>query len=275
MSGRSADPGSLADPDAPWWWAQVGVGPVLYLAPHSDDAAFSSAGLLHACVTRRIGVRIVTCFSRSGHARGVIDAEPDVVTRMRQDEDRRFVAALSGDVTVRWLGLEDAPLRPAHRGQHPCKEATMTPADEALGERIARALAPELKNAAWLLAPLGLGRHIDHRIVRDVAATLARCGRVPVAWWEDLPYAGRVDTATLREEIDATRDALGLPLRPVLLRDARLADTKRAALSFYPSQVIDIHRRGVLGHLRRVAGDGTAAERLWVTAEPFRSAGPK
>lgn len=249
----------------------IGPGPLLYLAPHCDDAAFSSAGLLHACSSRAIEVRIVTCFSRSAHARSGLGSDPAVVTRAREEEDRRFLATLPGPAHVRWLGLDDAPLRPAHRGRHPCKETSMTAEDQALGEQIERSLADELAHASCVLAPLGLGRHIDHLIVRDLGVRLARRGRARVVLWEDLPYAGRVTLTALEREIEATVEEIGLPLQPRLLHAAQLEAHKQAALACYPSQVIEVHRSGVLGHLRRLARDGSAAERLW--AAPLAHAG--
>lgn len=246
-------------------WEQIlGAGPVLYLAPHCDDAAFSSAGLLHACASRGLEIRIVTCFSRSAHARNGIGSDPAVVTAAREDEDRRFVATLPGRVHVRWLGLDDAPLRPAHRGKHPCKETSMTAHDEALREQLEHALAAELAEASCVFAPLGLGRHIDHLIVRDLAAGLARSARARVILWEDLPYAGRVEPDALAREIETTLEELGLPLRPTRLHDPQLEARKQAALACYPTQVIDVHRNGVLRHMQRLARAGIPAERLWL-----------
>jgi hypothetical protein len=114
-----------------------------------------------------------------------------------------------------------------------------------------------------VLAPLGLGRHIDHLIVRDVGAGLARRGRARVVFWEDLPYAGRVELDALQREIDAGIASMGLSLRPRLVSDARLVDRKREAIECYASQVTGVHRHGVLGHARRVSRTGVPAERLW------------
>ena len=250
-------------------WRWIGRGPVCHVAPHSDDAAFSSAGVLHACALRALPIRIVTCFSISGHCREALGpgvgpgGDPAAISRARKEEDRRFAATLPGPVTLRWLDLVDAPLRPTHLGQHPFKEATMTPDDLMLVTAIEALLAAERDQATLLLAPLGLGGHLDHLIVRDACAHLARRGTA-VAFWEDLPYAGRVGLDELAREIEASKAALGLDLRPWLLIDEGLEERKQAALACYPSQVVEVHRRGVLDHLRRVAGTGAPAERLWL-----------
>lgn len=245
-------------------WDRIGGGPIVYLAPHSDDAAFSSAGLLHACGRRGVAVHIVTCFSVSAHSRTMPGAGAAHNTEIRKAEDRAFASSLPGPVALRWLDLADAPLRPAHAGKHPCKETSMTAADAALASEIA-AVAEDVAGASgWVLAPLGLGRHIDHLIVRDAGAALASSGRIDVAFWEDLPYAGRVPLAALDHEIVEAQRAAGLSLAPCLVTDPRMEAVKAAALACYPSQTIDVHRRGVLEHLARVSGSGAPAERLWL-----------
>lgn len=150
----------------------------------------------------------------------------------------------------------------------------MTEDDHALRDRIERMLAEDLDEVSCVLAPLGLGRHIDHVIVRDLGVGLARSTPVPVLLWEDLPYAGRVDMDALSREIEATTVEIDTPLRPLLMHDEQLEARKQAALGCYPSQVIDVHRRGVLGHLRRLAGHGPPAERLWVATPPRAHRGP-
>jgi len=42
-------------------------------------------------------------------------------------------------------------------------------------------VAAEAAAAAIVLAPLGLGRHVDHLVVRDAGARLARSGRARVS----------------------------------------------------------------------------------------------
>jgi LmbE family N-acetylglucosaminyl deacetylase len=254
------------DPEGSCRW--IGEGPVLYLAPHSDDAAFSSTGVLHACARRRIPIHIVTCFSISAHCRDGLGQDPAVVSPARKQEDRRFAATLPAPAELRWLDLEDAPLRPQHLGKHPFKETTMTDADTALGALIESRLAPHLDPTTLLLAPLGLGRHIDHLIVRDVAAAIAQSGRARVAFWEDLPYAGRVGLEDLQRDIDASMATMGLELRPHLVIDEHLEECKKSALACYPSQVADVHRNGIFTQMRRVAGNGLLAERLWSTPDP-------
>ncbi len=258
-------------PELPWGR----IGAVVHLSPHSDDAAFSSAGVLHACGLRGIPVRIVTCFSLSSYSRSATHGDAARNTEVRKAEDRRFAATLPGPVTLRWLDLPDAPLRPAHAGKHPCKEATMTPDDTALAASIESQVADDIDDATWVFAPLGLGRHIDHLVARDAGAAIARKGRARVAFWEDLPYAGRVAMDALEREIEGAMEAVGLRLEPRLLMDQGLEERRRAALGCYPSQVVDVHLHGVLAHVKRVSGTGAPAERVWMPVEASdRSAQP-
>lgn len=175
----------------------------VYLAPHFDDAVYSCGGLIHRQTAGGTVVRVVTVcageppagplspFAASLHARWGVSAREAVAARRQED-----LAALQR------LGAQ-----PAHLGVPDCiyrvhpetgtplyasEEALFGPLDPAEGplvERLARELERWLARepATRLYAPLGIGRHVDHRLTRAAAERLAH----PLLYYEDYPYAAR------------------------------------------------------------------------------------
>lgn len=163
----------------------------LFISPHLDDAAFSCAEPMLALREAGWQVDLATVFTASvsdpqGFALACqldkgLSAEVDYM-RLRRAEDIAFCDAL--DLAAHHLDLAEAP----HRGY-----ADVTalfgpvhaddPAPMAVAERLdmlRQRLAPDL----WF-APIGIGGHVDHRVVIDAveAAAGARALR-----YADQPY---------------------------------------------------------------------------------------
>jgi LmbE family N-acetylglucosaminyl deacetylase len=115
------------------------------------------------------------------------DASQSALYRSRRSEDRR-AARLLGATTAH-LGFLDAPFRSSRYGnfcgivfgranEYP---RTLDQVSEKIGQLIRR-LRPE-----QILAPLAVGNHVDHRLVRDAA--LMAVDRSRLLFYEDRPYA--------------------------------------------------------------------------------------
>lgn len=191
--------------------------PLVVLSPHLDDAVLS-CGALMAHAVERTEVLVVTFFTAAGsppytfsgrqylrHA-GQRDAER--LYRERRAEDREVLEGLGVD----WLhlGLVDGLFRrkPRPAGERlswvprVLPEAThvyptyrlhivrgrISPYD-ASTLACARAFLKELASrpGTVLLAPLGVGGHVDHVLVRTAAALSGE----PVVYYSDFPYNQR------------------------------------------------------------------------------------
>jgi len=168
----------------------------LFLSPHLDDVAFSCGGLLAGLGDRGWRTVMVTAFTATilpaaGFALACqldkgLPPEADYMA-LRRAEDRT-AAALLGVADLRWLGLPEAP----HRGYDDAPElfGALRPGDDVwrlLAARVAALvaeLAPDL-----MLAPQGLGGHVDHRQL--IRAVQEAGGSAPIAWYRDTPYAIR------------------------------------------------------------------------------------
>ena len=166
----------------------------LVLSPHLDDAVFSCGGTMAQLADSGWRVCMATAFTRSIHpARGFALAcqldkhlSPEVdYMALRRDEDRA-AGSILGLHDVRWLDLPEAP----HRGygSAPALFGAMLESDRiwrplsALIAGLLEELQPDL-----VLAPQGLGNHVDHR--QMVRALLQEVGDTAATFYRDTPYA--------------------------------------------------------------------------------------
>jgi LmbE family N-acetylglucosaminyl deacetylase len=113
---------------------------------------------------------------------------PDVdYMALRREEDRN-AAAILGVTDLRWLDLPEAP----HRGygSAPALFGEISPEDD-IWRKLAALLPALIAEFApdQIVAPQGLGNHVDHRQV--IRAVTEAAGDVPVASYRDTPYAIR------------------------------------------------------------------------------------
>ena len=189
-----------------------------YLAPHLDDAVLSCGGLIHKQARMGESVLAITVFADTPHytelsdfaslLHSTWDLGPDPVA-VRRAEDIRALSALGANHFH--LHYQDCIYRHAPTGGdwfYPTRDDILGgihPGDVHLVKDLleeVRAILPS-RGRATVCAPLGVGRHIDHRIVHRCALALLLDGH-DVRFYEDYPYSlreGKLDEA-LREPPD-------------------------------------------------------------------------
>lgn len=205
----------------------------LALSPHLDDAVFSCGGTLARLSAAGWRVVVATLFTRSvasptGFALACqldkgLPATADYMA-LRRDEDAAACAIAGAE--VRWMDFPEAP----HRG-YSSPAALFGPvlASEEIGTAVADTIAGlmAVTTPALVLAPQGIGGHVDH--VVTVNALREHPLAVPVLWWRDFPYAAR--TAEPAEPFAGAMSAL--PECAVTIDVAR----KRTACGAYATQL--------------------------------------
>ncbi|MFB6374359.1 MAG: PIG-L deacetylase family protein [Bradymonadaceae bacterium] len=156
----------------------------LYLSPHPDDVAFSAPGAIRQHRAEGGEVVELVLFSRAGE-----EAADEVRESYEQRREEARRAAEIGGWEVRFAGVVDAPFR-----SHPHRDFNAivwgeSPDDEAIVGRLAERIEAAIAEigASEVVGPLGVGRHIDHRLVHR--ATRAAADEPQVWWYEDRPYA--------------------------------------------------------------------------------------
>jgi LmbE family N-acetylglucosaminyl deacetylase len=262
------------------------------LSPHFDDAALSAGGWLHQRAAAGARTLVITVCAappppgalspfaaahhrRWGAAAGEEGIEAARMTRHRRLEDEAALAALS--VEGAWLDVPDAIYRRAAESD-PRHQMTPTsprssrwlyanldqlfgPLDErerAAVDSLARSLADvrSIGSATEVLVPLGVGGHVDHRLVRAAAERWR--GR-NLVYYEDWPYAR--DGEALSAVVDGT-DLLPERL-PLAAADI---DAKIRAIAAYDSQIstfwpsTQTMAEEVRARARQLAARGTPAQ---------------
>ncbi len=225
--------------------------PFVVLSPHLDDAVLSCGELIvHAA--KRTEVTVATLFTEAGpppytlsvrrylHQVGAGDAE--TLYRQRRSEDRAALESV-GVISVH-AGLTDAQHRRRAVTGHRRQWARVLPELahvypvyrlHVLSGRIAPSDAGTLRDACrfvqrlagqrptLVLAPLGVGGHVDHVLTR----VAAECSGARTAYYSDFPYNQR----HLADEDFIRRNGL------VEARSAPLTEAKAKLICAYGTQV--------------------------------------
>lgn len=249
---------------------------IVIVSPHRDDAAFSLTLSVAAWLEAGHQVHVLNCFTQSAYA-PFSDAESlhandrvSFVSAIRKREDEAWHKVMGG--RVRWTDLDllDAPLRLACAVDE-VLAVEIRPGDRAVA-RVAGALRKIADSAragevAFAL-PAAIGGHIDHRVVRAAGELMMREQFLPVALYEDLPYAAWIgdhggDRAGVEEAVrNPAEEFAPVFMEDVAAEPAQRVTLKRRAAECYDSQ-IDSSTAGLISDF--CLGYG-GRERLWANA---------
>src|SRR5882724_3621927 len=228
---------------------------IMVISPHIDDAAFSLAATLKLLALAGTMVRIVNCFTLTGFA--PFGGGNDRLTAMtrRRHEEELFLHHLGGNSRSDDLGLEDAPARTGLGVRavliQPSSSYDITATAIHLVERL-----EEVGNETAVLAPLAIGNHPDHYIARQAA--LEKYRHLPIAFYEDLPYAASATSERISGTVRETAAMLEHSLQVFLVRWPGDSPWKQKCCSCYKSQISQRGIEKILNYMQSNNG-----ERLW------------
>jgi LmbE family N-acetylglucosaminyl deacetylase len=167
----------------------------IYLSPHLDDAALSAGGWIYEQTHAGIPVEVWTfmCglpntdelsdFARSIHKIWELTTAEEVV-RVRRAED--VAAAKILGATAIHFDFLDCIYRRGKNGEWLYTGISMDPhpEDTDYPAKIAEAVSVRLKPDDKLICQFGVGKHVDHVLVRRAAELLGR----PLHYVADIPY---------------------------------------------------------------------------------------
>ena len=138
--------------------------------------------------------------------------------------------------------------------------------DLELAWAIAEMVAPDLQEGTVVFAPLAIGRHIDHRIVRTAALALKSALQIELLLFEDMPYSAQYEPRTVANAVGRLANSYSLELQPLLASTDDLLQFKRQALECYPSQKVASEFDAILEYATKLTDSKAGAERLWRVA---------
>lgn len=218
---------------------------VLMLSPHCDDIPLSLGGSLLAGEWGA-EVHTIVIFSTSRYTlKNGWNNEVESVTAVRNAEERR-AAALAG-YTVEFLGFPEPGVRSGYTQIadifNPHLPLDTDPVWPVVRQQLLGILSQQ---NGLVVAPLGVGHHIDHRMV---TACFREAAAVGSAWtpgfYEDLPYAGHFSSRDIRSLVPPQFS--GSAFAPRALPRGRLTDKVRL-LNVYDSQLSEGDYASVTDH---------------------------
>jgi LmbE family N-acetylglucosaminyl deacetylase len=262
-------------------------GTHLFISPHLDDAALSCGARILELADRSINVTVLTIFAGDPPSQHIsplaswfhtICGLGNDPVGTRRAEDLRAMAILGAHPIH--VALPDCLYRVDAPGIPFIQEVGQIftgdhRADRKLISQIASGLADLATHTTLftIYVPLGIGRHIDHMIVRTGVEHFmerSRLDRKPtLVYYEDMPYASREADPTWRYEL-----AIGLHPRVHQISAVHWA-RKMDAIRAYRSQasVLRGANEDLEDELWRYAlhsGNGELSERFWT----YRDDGP-
>ncbi len=243
---------------------------IVVVSPHRDDAAFSLGLSIEDWLQAGHRVEILNCFTQSEYAPfSDVDSlhgndKRSFVSAVRRREDVAWNKLVGGRLKITDLDLLDAPLRLACSVDE-VLTIEIRPGDRAVARVVGavRKLAEKVEPGQIALAlPLAIGEHIDHRVVHHAALEALATAAVPLAFYEDLPYAARPGAD---ETIEARANATGFELTPSFTHEvsaavADLVRRKHRIAEGYDSQIDNDVAWQLASFAERYGG----RERLWV-----------
>ena len=251
----------------------------LFLSPHLDDAALSCGGLIHKHAQQADRIVVVTVcagdapaselspFAESLHARW---KTPNEVVAVRRAEDLAATQVLGAEA-IHW-DVPDCIYRtdPATGAHLYTSEESLFGewhiAEWPLAQRLAQSIMElcRLLHAEALYAPLTIGHHVDHQLVRRAAELT----RLPLVYYEDYPYAARESEIELWGGLaQGPDDDHALSPERVIFAEPDL-EAKCQAIAAYASQISTFwaEESALWAAIRQFAERqraGQLAERVW------------
>lgn len=226
---------------------------ILCIEVHPDDIAFSLGGLLQEEYLN--DVTILNVFSRSSFCYDkqlAKDAEQDVTIK-RKDEEMHFCNLINAKYI--FLDFPDSSLRGY------TDFFTSNTKERALKKNIYVAIESILlqKEFDVVLYPLGLGGHIDHLIVAEVANELKAKNTNFIFWgYEDLPYAGEINN------IDFVLNLKKRGYIPLIYEFEKSAwKEKINCIRSFESQICEHDILVCKAYAVSLSNNGKYAERIW------------
>lgn len=211
----------------------------IFLSPHLDDAALSSGGFIAERVACGDTVEIwsicagdppagpLSPFASELHRRWGTGRKAIAV---RRAEDIAACQVLK--VTPRHFSIPDCIYRRDPVSGEPLIHVnedlfrTMPESQESLVDELVRQLTHQIKDGCQVVAPMTLGNHIDHQMVRQAAERL----NVPLWYYADYPYAAQESLGPL-SVLPHTRSVFNQPISRAGLH------TWQSAVAEYKSQI--------------------------------------
>jgi LmbE family N-acetylglucosaminyl deacetylase len=215
----------------------------LLVSPHSDDIAYSIGGTL----LQNIFVRpmLITIFSRSDYSPCIKIHTPEIISKVRQLEDVKFAEKLK--IEFQSFEFSEPRLRGYSREDI---FVNKDPNSDPIYSEVYYALSKLIKSyhLELIVAPLGLGNHIDHIIACSICKRIAKENNIRIIFYEDLHYASRLTLKRIKRKIISINPYL----QPHEINITTVFNDKIENMKLYKTQTRKIYKILIKFHALRL-----------------------
>lgn len=157
---------------------------IIFLSPHLDDMIYSSAITIRKLIDRHCDITNFNFFTRSSWNAANNDCSIEENSNERLAEEQKMSQIL-GFKTLS-MGLDDSSVRGLDAFSELTQECDPVELNK-ISEKFVKSL--HISEYDFAFVPLAVGKHIDHKYVRETAERLFPQNRI--IYYEDMPYAER------------------------------------------------------------------------------------
>ena len=231
---------------------------VTILSPHLDDAVFSLTHTIDRWCSLSVDLTVVNFFTRSEYGPRIVlrgmgqkaDRPQVSVTRMR--EDRRALRTIGPQIRIEDYSLLDGPVR--RRTSLQAMFDLNSVAIAASEVASLRFLIEKYIRKSLVLAPLGLGGHLDHLTVKAAALLAAKDKKL--GFYDDAPYVRWAGAEEISQRVSDT----GISLVSRFVSAARPHRFKERTVASYQTQI----DRAEAQKIARFSIGRRSGERIWI-----------
>lgn len=237
---------------------------IVILSPHADDASFSLGGSLWK-YRNRANIHIINIFTRQDFTiYWKLYAESREKNFVHHEE--RMAWKLLNIKDGKMLGLKDAPMREKYKDQVILSEefdsSKIISNEQKLYQQLTTSIGEIIKNInpSIILCPLGIGKHVDHILVRDACIEAVKDYR-RLSFYEEMPYVISFNRETVIKEVEE-KVKRKLVSRKIDITSS--VEMKLKVLNIYKSQIKSFQAKAMVQHSYQ---SSSCFENIWRVEE--------
>lgn len=161
---------------------------IVIVSAHSDDAALCLGGYLSEFDGEK---EIINVFSTCVCSVIKELKTPEEITCVNNREEEQFAKKV--EAKLKFLNENEVLLR----GYLYWRGEVIENIDKELIMRVSKKIENEISEADEIYFPIGIGNHVDHKILFSIGQALAK-KEYPILFYEDLPYAQEIGSDKLQ-----------------------------------------------------------------------------
>ena len=229
---------------------------IVLLSPHHDDIAFSIGGMISLDYIKNTDYAyyLVNIFNKTCYSLPTF--QTNHISKQRNSEDDKFVKLFMLNKIN--LSLSDSSLI----GHTAHSEAICVPSDTRRShltnklDNIFKCIKPNR-----VFCPLGIGGHIDHKMVKEVCLEIFKNSYHKLFFYEDLPYAYGHNPNDMETTI---KKLTNLELHAHDINITSVWHMKEKSISFYKSQITKEIIDKIRKYAESLGSKETLFERIWM-----------